>query len=240
MTKILSLVQAAPGLEGRAFADYWRDRYLAALLAIPAVRSSLRRVVHNQAQPSSIRDDAEAAPAGWAGVSEMWFTDREAARAFLANADVAAVAREHAGSLPQIVHLHVREVLMWDHGGKHDALKAMAFFLPNPAMTREQAQRYWNVDHVAEGARLGMGQKLSKYVQNHTLLDHHASDPRYDFAGGPELWFNSLEDAETLFSDEDKVAQLSADEAKFSDRSTTAMMVVDEVVVFRSEMLTET
>ncbi len=93
---------------------------------------------------------------------------------------------------------------MWDRGGRHDALKALAFFHARAGTTREESQRYWSTDHVVLGDRLGMALKLSKYVQNHALPDYHAKDPRFDFVGAPELWFNSLDDANSLFTDQER------------------------------------
>lgn len=232
MSKIITLIKTSPDLSADAFPDYWRGRFLADLMEVPVVRDRVVRVIHNHVRPTSIREDEAVAPAEWAGVGETWFTDDEAAAAFLADADVQAVIQSHAANLPLVVNILVREVLMWDRGGEHKALKAMAFFHPNPKMSREEAQRYWNNEHVAEGARLGLGQKLSKYVQNHVVAGFHTADARYDYAGGPELWFNDIEDANSLFTDEDKVAELALDEEKFSDRASSAMMVLEEVIVY--------
>jgi uncharacterized protein (TIGR02118 family) len=232
VTKIISLVKSVAGTDAVEFRRYWGEIFLPSLLALPEVTAKLQRVVHNHVQPGSLREEAQVLP--WAGVGEFWYSDRAAADAFLASPGVAQILRGHSGQLPLIVHLHVQEQLMWDRGGKHDAMKAMAFFHPPIGVSREQALRYWNVEHMAVSARLEMDRKLSKYVQNHGLPDYHVADPRYDFIGSPELWFNSTEDAQSLFADEAKVAEMAKDEERFSDRASGAIVIVDEVEMFRA------
>lgn len=239
MSKIMTLIESAPGLGRDAFRDYWRERYLPDLLAIPGIGDDITRIIHNHVQPGTIRDDGNVAPADWSGISEIWFTDRAAAERFLASPAVADLARRHAGALARIVPIHMRAVTMWDHGGDHKAMKAIAFFHANPAMTRAEAQRYWNVDHVAVGAKLGLDRKLSKYIQNHTVDGFHTVDPALDYIGAPELWFNDIADANSLFADAEKVAELAIDEARFSDKALSIMMIVDEVVVHEGRLETQ-
>jgi hypothetical protein len=232
MSKIISLVKAKPGLSGEDFRNYWREHYLADILAIETVWANVERVTHNYVKLNSIREDAEMETPEWAGVGETWFSDRAAATAFLTDLEVGRVAREHSANLLEIVHVHVMEVPMWDRGGNHDAMKAIAFFHPSSAMNREQSQRYWSQEHVKKGADLDLAGKISKYVQNRTLLDFHAVDAKYDYAGAPEFWFADMGDANDLFADAAKVAELIEDEAKFSDRPTSFTLVVDEVAVY--------
>jgi len=232
MGKIISLLKPEPGLDPIHLKEYWRETYLNALLALPGVTETLLRILYNQVQPTLAGD--HIAPTGWEAVSEMWFANRSASEALLSNNQL---LRGDAASLQQIVHLHVREVMMWDRGGKHDALKMMVVFSPRAGMTREQAQRYWNVEHVSLGVRHGIDRKFSKYVQNHTFADYHSPDRRFDYAGGPEAWFNDIADFNRLLTDDALMAALAADEAMFMDRNSAEMMLLEEELIYEGHSL---
>jgi len=209
------------------FAEYWRERYWPALQSVPGVQGQLLRVVHNLVQPAPVSTDAP--PVDWSGIAEMWFADRTAAEAFLTDRLRQQLDRAHAKRLPRILHLPVREVPMWDRGGKTHALKAFGLFVPRAGLTREQAQRYWNIEHVALGTRIGLAQKIAKYVQNHIWADYHSTQERFDYAGASEAWFDKRADAQGAFAQQ---GELEADEEQFMDRSRATMMIVEEVPVY--------
>ena len=234
MAKVLSLVKTRPGVDPAAFRDYWANHYTAAVLAIPGLGRGIRRIVHNHAIGLRIRDDAELPMPDWAGIAETWLDSDDAARTFMAETASAAWCARHRAVFEDIVHYPCREVEIWNDGLDRPSVKMLAFFNPSAAMTREQSQRYWNVEHVAVGGRLmNPRQYAPRYVQNHVWPDHHSADPRLDFAGCPELWFHSPESAVALFTEPgpENSARLAEDEAVFSDRASTLMMVTDEVVV---------
>ena len=234
MAKILTLFKTRPGIPEPAFRDYWANDYTAAVLALTTLRSSIRRIVHNHGMPLRIREDAELPVPDWAGIAETWLDSDDAARAFMAETGSAAWGARHREVFEDIVHYPCREVEIWNSGVERPSVKMLAFFNPSAAMTREQSQRYWNVEHVAVGGRLmNPRQYAPRYVQNHVWLDHHSADPRLDFAGCPELWFNSPAAAVALFTEtgDENREKLAEDEAVFSDRASTLMMVTDEVVV---------
>ena len=231
MTKIITLVKSS-GMAGEEFRKYWRERYLASVLAISEARNNLVRVVHNHVLPSSMRPDEDNASDRWAGISEMWYYDQPSAEGFLASNAVRDAIAAHAKTLPEIVHLHIREIAGWDRGGRNAALKVMAFFVPPEGMSRADAQRYWNDEHLRETARLGMSQKVSKYIQNHSFPDCQNMDPRYNFAGGPEMWFENADEAGRLFADSAVRDELRVDELNFTDPRYGVMLTVEEENVY--------
>lgn len=235
MLKLMTLVKASPTFDHAGFRDYWAGRYLPSILAAPEARGIVR-IVHNHAVPLHIRDDDQISEGGWAGVSETWFQNRTDADAFLASSHVHAAEASHAQMMPEISHLLCSELPTWDHGLERASVKMIAFFLPSATMTREQSQHYWTHEHVRVGTTLNDPTPYApRYVQNHTLPDFHAEKPEYDFAGAPELWFKSEEAARRMFFEAKNLDLLAEDEAKFSDRSTTVMLVTDEQEVYVKE-----
>lgn len=236
MAKLMTLVKASPALDARGFRAYWADSYLRDLLASPALAKLFQRVVHCHSVPLRIRDDDPDAASEWAGVSEIWFGDRSAAESFLASDELRSINAAHAARLPMMTSMLCHEIPMWDNGLERPTVKLVGFFKPSRTMTREESQRYWNVDHVRVGGELMDPQRFApRYVQNHAYLDYHADDPRYDFAGAPELWFSSEQAAMRLFHESGNLAALAEDEAKFSDPAATVPLILDEHEMFVRE-----
>ncbi|KJS06018.1 MAG: hypothetical protein VR73_11050 [Gammaproteobacteria bacterium BRH_c0] len=235
MGKILTLFKKQAAVDDRTLRDYLAKDYTAAVLAIPAAGAAITRIVHNHAVALKIREDAEFPMPDWAAVAETWFDSSEAVQAFLSHTSQQQWHNRHSGMFNTVVHLPCRELEIWNNGVERPSIKMMAFFHPSAAMTREQSQDYWTNRHVDVGARLSDPQRFApRYVQNHVLADYHTADSRHDFAGCPELWFYSPESAVALFTEpgDENLAKLNEDEAIFSDRSSTVMMVTDEVPVY--------
>jgi len=227
--KIMSLVRKRSGVSDRELHGFlegpFRDR-----LTATAEGEAITRMMYNHVKPNEIRADFGDTEASWAGVLEIWVADEARALELIGHLGGLADAADVPFTLaPAIL---VREVLMWDRGGKHDAMKVICFFHPRQGLSRIESQHYWNNEHVELGDRLQMGQKLSKYIQNHAPADFHAGTPEFDFAGGPEFWFNDIAEANSLFADQAKLAELGKDEAKFSDQASSIMLVVEERQLF--------
>jgi hypothetical protein len=231
MTKIISLVKTHPGITAEAFREYWRGPFLHSILDLEDLTKSVVKITHNHTLPLVIRDDFAVSP--WAGFSEIWFDGREDGDRLLNHPALPAVLASHSEVVAEVVHLHCTELPTWDLGVENPPIKLMAFFHPSSTMTRAQSQDYWQNKHVAIGTALQNPQRFCpRYVQNHTLPDYHNAKPEYDFAGGPELWFYSRDAALKLFGETDKLAELQADEAKFSDRASTVALMTDEQAVY--------
>jgi hypothetical protein len=235
MTKVMSLVKASGFSNSSEFRDYWADDYLASILNTARMDQKITRVVHNHVVPVGIRDDAEFHTGDWAGVGETWFETAQGANEFLGSRAVAKAIAAHAPFLPEVVHLHCKELPQWDLGLETPSLKLIAFFHSSPIMTREQSQQYWTHEHVRIASALNDPTRYApRYVQNHTLLDYHTVNPEHDFVGAPELWFHSEAAAQKLFREMDgsRMDELVADEAKFSDRKRTVSLITDEHLVY--------
>jgi uncharacterized protein (TIGR02118 family) len=231
VTKILSLVKTRPGTSPEAFREYWRGPFLHSILELNQVKKGLVKVAHNHSFPLVIRADFPVSP--WAGFSEMWFDSREDGEGFLNHPGLPAVLASHSAVVTEVVQLHCTELPIWDLGTKNPPVKMMTFFHPSRPMTRAQSQDYWTKKHVPIGSALINPKRFCpRYVQNHTLVDYHNAKPEYDFAGTPELWFYSKEDALKLFSETDKLEALRIDEAKFSDRASTVALMTDDQPVY--------
>jgi len=231
MFKLISLVKTRPGTRPDIFRDYWRESYLRSLLALPELRSTMIKVTHNHTFPLVIRDDFPMSP--WAGFSEIWFDRQSDMTAFLNHPAVLALPASHADVLAEVVHYPCTERLTWDLGVESPPIKMMAFFHPARTKTRAESQYYWTYRHVAIATGLNHPTRFApRYVQNHVLLDHHTAKPEYDFAGAPELWFYSREAALELFGETDRLLELQADEAQFSDRAATVALMTDDQPVY--------
>jgi uncharacterized protein (TIGR02118 family) len=105
-------------------------------------------------------------------------------------------------------------------------LKAVEFFRKRRGMPDDEFYDYWLRNH----SRVVLGlQGLVRYTQNHPLPETRAgAAPPYD--GVVEVWFESAEAmrrniASSYWPD------VVADEEKFIDRSSLALLLVDEHVV---------
>jgi hypothetical protein len=78
-------------------------------------------------------------------------------------------------------------------------IKAFAFFKRLPSFSRLQALQYYQGPHAAVGDGVNKGRTV-RYIQNHVLLDFQNPAP-YDYDGGPEIWFKSMDIANDLFGD---------------------------------------
>lgn len=230
MTKVITLVRSS-GMAPDEFREYWRESVLPSLLAVPEARENLVRVVHNHVLPADARSEEKSPFDQWAGVTEFWYYDRPSAERFLASSEAQQAIASH-GKIPEIVYLHVFEIAGWDRKSRETAMKMMGFFIPKDGLSRIEAQRHWSDEHLRVTARLGMSQKLCKYIQNHTFPEYRTSDPRYNFAGGPEMWFETMEEANSIFADEALLAELKVDEETFTDTRQSVMLMLEEADVY--------
>lgn len=95
-------------------------------------------------------------------------------------------------------------------------------------MSPEAFHEHWRTTH-AELVRTNPASRkyIRRYVQCHTLAEEYAQgEVAYD--GTAELWFDSLEDKDRFFSDPDYLENVSPDEARFADMTTTVFFVTEE------------
>ena len=81
-------------------------------------------------------------------------------------------------------------------------------------MSRLEALRYYRTTHADVGASINRN-RISRYIQNHVVDGYRNPDGAWDYDGGPETWFKTLEIATDLFSDREAMEVLGKDEENF-------------------------
>ena len=197
MSKLVTFIRGGEGLDQATFADIWRDRYFAELLAAPGARDHLERAVHNHVLPIEVRPDAPATASWWSGIGTYAFDSLESARSVMDELDPARVVDRFGGLVAEVSHLLCNEVFIFDKGVDAAPLKMFAFFKRIPSLTRAQALKHYEVDHAAIANN--KHNPIVKYLQNHVVEGYTNPDARYAYDGGPESWFRSLEEAKAMF-----------------------------------------
>jgi len=231
MSKVITLVKSN-GLAPAEFREYWREEWLKSLLEESEVTDNLARVVHNHVLPTQAREGEPDEIDQWAGVAEFWYYDKPSAQRYIDSESVKRVMASHFEKVPEVSHLHVYEIAGWERKSHQTAMKLLGLFKPPKGMARENALAYWKDNHLQVTARLGMSQKLFKYVQNHCFEDAMASDDKHNFCGGPEMWIESQEEAQSIFADQALLSELRMDEAEFADPLQSFLLVLEEEEVF--------
>ncbi len=105
-------------------------------------------------------------------------------------------------------------------------VKALSYFRRRPELTVEAFQDYWRSTHPEVVTRLP---GIRGYVQSHTLPSGYGeARPLYD--GIAEVWFDDTAAMRAL-AGTPEIKAVEADEAKFIDRSTMGMLIVEEHVI---------
>ena len=105
-------------------------------------------------------------------------------------------------------------------------VKALSYFRRRPELTVEAFQDYWRSKHPEVVTRLP---GIRGYVQSHTLIEgYRKARPIYD--GIAEVWFEDTAAMRAL-AGTPAMRAVEADEAKFIDRSTMGLLIVEDHVV---------
>lgn len=105
-------------------------------------------------------------------------------------------------------------------------VKALSYFRRRPELTVEAFQDYWRSKHPEVVTRLP---GIRGYVQSHTLTEgYRKGRPLYD--GIAEVWFEDTAAMRAL-AGTPAMRAVEADEAKFIDRSTMGLLIVEDHVV---------
>ena len=233
MIKLMTLFKSPAGVAPEPFREYLATEFFPAFKAIPAVAAHLVKAVHHHALDLEIRHEDGIENARWAGVGCYYFDSRVAAEKVLADSDYRHLLSSHPGVVSETLNLPVDEVWIHNRDRSHLPVKAFAFFKRLPHLSRLEALQYYQDVHAPYGDSEAINRgRTVRYVQNHLLLDHHHPNPRYDFDGGPEIWFKSLDIALDLFGDQQAMATLAEDEARFVIRDDLIHFLTDEVLVF--------
>jgi len=95
-------------------------------------------------------------------------------------------------------------------------------------MSPEDFHEHWRTTH-ADLVRENQASKkyIRKYVQCHTLPGEYAQG-EVAFDGTAELWFDSVADKDSFFTDPDYLEHVNPDEARFADMTSTVFFVTEE------------
>jgi hypothetical protein len=230
MIKLMTLVKSLAAVSHDAFKTYWSGEFFPRFRQLAAVRDHLLTAKHNYALPAAIREDLHAVDNKWAGAGCYYFDSRAMAEALLANPEYRTLLAQSRQSMAEVVHLLVDEVWMYNRDRGELPIKAFAFFKRLPHFSRLQALQYYQGPHAAVGESMNKGRTV-RYIQNHLLLDFATVAP-YDYDGGPEIWFKSMDIAVDLFNDHEGMEILGRDEARFVQRSELTHFLATEEVMF--------
>lgn len=100
-------------------------------------------------------------------------------------------------------------------------------------MSQQDFHEYWGAQHANLVKACPASKRyVRRYVQCHTLNEaYSAGEPAFD--GTAELWFDSVADKESFFSDPDYLSQVRPDESRFSDMSRTLFFLTRERPIIR-------
>jgi hypothetical protein len=236
MYKIITFVEAAPGLTRSQFAQAWQDAYVNEFAMLTSVKGNLCRAVHNFISPDGFQAyggsdvspmKADITAPTWTGIGSYYFEDVEEARAVLADPQFTDWLDSKSAVISRSTHLLVKEVAMFDKDPSPLPAKIMAFFKRKPEFTRREALVYYNTTHAEVAERFGKD-RMSRYKQNHSVESYTNPDKEFDYDGGPECWFKSWDILREYIGDEDLTGPLSEDEEKFVIRNELASFFIDE------------
>src|SRR3546814_8349275 len=77
----------------------------------------------------------------WAGISSYYFDSRAAAEAFLADPAYQALLEANRDKLPEVTHLLVDEIWMYNRDKCHMPIKAFAFLMRNTSISRQEDRK---------------------------------------------------------------------------------------------------
>jgi uncharacterized protein (TIGR02118 family) len=102
-------------------------------------------------------------------------------------------------------------------------------------MSAEDFHSHWRSQHAALVKNCPATLKyVRRYVQCHTIPEQYA-DGEADFDGTAELWFESVADKDSFFSDPLYLRDIRPDEERFADMAETRFFVTEEETVFERE-----
>lgn len=106
-------------------------------------------------------------------------------------------------------------------------IKLIVAIKRHPAMSAAEFHAYWRTHHATRVKGIAASKLIRRYVQAHTLeSEYNGGEPAFD--GTAELWFDSLADKESFYSDPEYLAQVAPDEEVFADMTRTLFVVTSE------------
>jgi hypothetical protein len=233
MIKLMALVKSPAAIDAPRFKAYWSGQFFSQFSQLPTVRKHLLAAKHNYALAAPIREEIKAVENRWAGAGCYYFDSRVMAQTLLSSPEYQALLTESRATMAEVVHLLVDEVWIYNRDRSSLPVKAFAFFKRLSHLSRFESLLYYQGPHAALGETVNKGRTV-RYIQNHVLLDYQNPEP-YNYDGGPEIWFKSMDIAMNLYNDREGMEILGQDEAKFVLRSELTHFLATEEVMFERE-----
>jgi EthD domain len=237
MIKLVTLVKSPATVPASEFKAFWNGTFFPRFRELPAVPLHLLKAKHNYALAAPIREEIETTENKWAGAGCYYFDSRVMAQTLLSSPGYQALLSESRATMAEVVHLLVDEVWIHNRDRSELPIKAFAFFKRLAHLSRLEALLYYQGPHAALGDTVNKGRTV-RYIQNHVLLDFD-SPPPYDYDGGPEIWFKSMDIAMDLFNDREGMETLGRDEVKFVQRSELTHFLAEEEVMLERDAATQ-
>lgn len=193
------------GVSPEEFRTRWHEGHAAVVEAAPDDAPPIRRHVQNHALPALYEEGEEPA---FDGLSELWFDDWQAIRAWLDHPYYEdAVAPDEAEFLDRrrcrsfVTQPTVIDV---DPAGD-DAIKVVSVLDRKDDVSLAEFHRYWRQDHAEIVESMDVWEEyVNHYVQHHAIdeVDPSVSAPvAHD--GVVESWFDDLADRRALTDSEE-------------------------------------
>lgn len=234
MSKLMTLVKANPTVPREVFANRWQHSFLPELDRLSAEFGGLLKAVHHHVLPGAVREGEGLVVASWSGVGCYYYDRQRDVEALLADPRFAALFTATSGLFHEVTHLVVDEKWIYNRDTSYLPLKLFAFFKRRPEFSRAAALDYYQTTHAAVGESINKNRTV-RYIQNHVVDGYVNPDACYDYDGGPEIWFKSMEVALNLYNDKAAMDILGQDEARFVLRSELLNFMTDEVLVLNRQ-----
>lgn len=238
MIKAFALLRRAPQSDWFEFRDFFRGEFLQAILATKAA-GAIRRIVTNHVLERDFRPTTNAEHHVWSALAEYYFDTAESAVRTVRDPEFLAASLARPEMIDEISHTVVEEELVYDKNPRPGAPKVYGFYkisLPrdNP-MSRElmKIRLYEHIEHMNDR---NYDSLIERLVQNPTLLDYHAPNPRYDYDGASLVWFDSVETGERIYKNyEAEQATIPSTAAMGVEAGGCVYLRTDEEVSFVRE-----
>ncbi len=221
MIKVIEIINHRPDLSIEAFQDYWLNTHGPIVSRLPG----LRRYVQSHTRLGGYRRGEVA----FDGIAELWLDDK-AALAQMATTDEFAAAKADEPNFidsTRLVELVVDEHVILDGPVPSNGIKNIEFLNLSPALTPEEAHRYWLEVHGPIAARIPT---MQRYVQSHVRPGAYARQAPLPFDGVAITWWEDV-DAMRASAVSREYEETRADEANFIATEPPVILTTEHVLV---------
>ena len=221
MIKVIEIINHRPDLSIEDFQDYWLNTHGPIVSRLPG----LRRYVQSHTKLGGYR----RGEVPFDGIAELWLDDKAALANMATTAEFAAAKADEPNFIDSssLIELVVDEYVIKDGSVPPNGIKNVEFVNLAPAMTPEDAHRYWRDVHGPIAARIPT---MQRYVQSHTRPGAYDRDTKPPFDGVAITWWEDLE-AMRQSATSAEYRATRADEANFIGTEPQVILTTEHVLV---------